>query len=57
MHLSVHTTSTPSGDTQYRWELFDGPDGIDHFTGTESSLGLVFEEVVKALTHNALSYR
>ncbi len=43
-------------DGTYDWELYDGPNGIDHYTGKELDLGQVFEEVVRRRTLNALSY-
>lgn len=41
---------------QYNWELFDGPDGIDHYWGTENSLSQCFEEIIKKRIINSLAY-
>ena len=40
----------------YKWSLWDGPDGIDYFRGTELDLGQCFEQIVKYRTLNALTY-
>lgn len=39
------------------WELYDGPDGIDYFTGYGETLGDCFESIISTRTLNALSYR
>lgn len=41
---------------KYHWELYDGPDGIDHFVGTAISLGDVFEQIIKAQLKNRMNY-
>ena len=40
----------------YNWVLYDGPDGIDEFRGSENTLGEVFEKIILHRTQNALSY-
>ena len=40
----------------YNWTLYDGPENIDEFRGSESTLGEVFEKVILYRTQNALSY-
>jgi hypothetical protein len=40
----------------YSWRLWDGPDGIDEYSGGCSCLGEVFEQVVVARAVNGLSY-
>ena len=42
---------------EYHWELYDGPDGIDHFTGFSSSLGEAFESIIKKQLINSLQYQ
>lgn len=42
---------------EYHWEIYDGPDGVDHFTGIEGSLGEVFETVIKTLLTNSMRYK
>ena len=32
---------------EYHWSMYDGPDGIDHYTGTGNSLGDVFEQIIQ----------
>ena len=44
-------------DGEYHWEMYDGPDGIDHLTGIGSSLGDVFEQIVKAQITNSMKYQ
>jgi len=40
----------------YSYEFWTGPDGIDHFTGSASSLGEAFEKIILQETLNALQY-
>lgn len=40
----------------YDWFLWDGPDGIDEYKGTEQSLGEAFEKIVYYRTITALDY-
>lgn len=32
----------------YNWNLYDGPDGIENYSGKEKTLGSCFEEIIKA---------
>lgn len=57
MLLTIHTASTPEGVTQYHWQLYDGPDGIDDPAGICNSLGEVFETVIVTRQLIAQSYR
>jgi hypothetical protein len=41
----------------YKWKLWDGPDGIDEFSGASNSLGHVFDDVQNFRTLNALQYQ
>lgn len=41
---------------EFHWELYDGPDGIDHFTGVASSLGEAFENIIKQQLINSMKY-
>lgn len=41
---------------QYYATIFDGPDGVDEETFVGSSLGEIFEKVVKWRTRISLSY-
>ena len=40
----------------YNWVFYDGPDGIDEFSGFENTLGEVFEKIITYRVKNALSY-
>jgi len=40
----------------YTWTLYDGPDGIDFYEGSENTLGEVFEKIIHHRTLIALSY-
>jgi len=40
----------------YSWRLWDGPDGIDEYSGWCYCLGEVFEQVVVARAVNSQSY-
>jgi len=42
---------------EYHWELYDGPDGIDHFTGSSYSLGDAFESIIREQLINSLRYQ
>jgi hypothetical protein len=41
---------------EYHWELYDGPDGIDHFIGTAINLGDVFEQILISQLKNRMDY-
>lgn len=41
----------------YEWKPWDGPDGIDEFSGASNSLGQVFDDVQNFRTLNALQYQ
>ena len=40
----------------YHWSLYDGPDGIDSYFGTELNLGQCFESIVEKRIINGLTY-
>jgi hypothetical protein len=40
----------------YNWVLYDGPENIDEFRGSENTLGEVFEQIILHRTLNAASY-
>jgi hypothetical protein len=42
---------------EYHWEFYDGPDGIDHFSGISSSLGEAFEHILEKRLINAIKYQ
>lgn len=41
---------------KYTWDLYDGPDGIDHYYGVEDSLSKCMEEIIKKRIINSLTY-
>jgi hypothetical protein len=41
---------------EYHWEFYDGPDGIDHYTGIGNSLGDVFEQIIEKQLLNRMRY-
>lgn len=43
-------------NNKYHWELYDGPDGIDDYKGSEDSLSQCFEEIIKKRIINSLTY-
>jgi hypothetical protein len=45
------------GSGHYCWKLWDGPDGIDFYEGTELSLGQCFEEIIRSQLLNGLRYQ
>lgn len=44
-------------DGEYHWSMYDGPDGIDHFTGTAFNLGDAFEQIIKHRIMNSIRYK
>ena len=40
----------------YTWKLWDGPDGIDYYEGSELELGQCFEKIIIKRTLIALEY-
>ena len=44
------------GDGNYSWKLYTGADGADEYTGLCSSLGEVFEDIIKWEVLNGRSY-
>jgi hypothetical protein len=44
------------GDGNYSWKLWTGPDGIDFYDGICSSIGEVFEEIIKHEIWNGMDY-
>jgi len=57
MLLEVTSQFTANGDVYYHWELWDGPDGIDHATGFGVDLPTVFRKVTEWRQKIAESYR
>jgi hypothetical protein len=53
--MKIEITKDPQKE-EYHWKLWDGPDGIDERSGTESSLGNCFEAIVENRIIIALSY-
>ena len=45
-----------SQEHNYTWQVYDGPDGIDHAKGTELTLGGCFEKIVEFRLVNGLTY-
>jgi hypothetical protein len=43
-------------EDNYSWELYDGPDGIDHHTGNCETLGECFESIIASRVVTALHY-
>lgn len=41
---------------EYHWKMYDGPDGIDEYTGKGSCLGEVFEQILDAKLKNRMRY-
>jgi hypothetical protein len=43
-------------DGNYSWKLWTGPDSIDEYDGLCSSIGEVFEEIIKHEIWNGIDY-
>lgn len=53
--MKIEITDNPQ-DGNYSWKLYTGADGADEYTGLCSSLGEVFEEIIKHEIWNGRSY-
>lgn len=53
--MKIIITDNPSDNT-YSWEMWDGPDGIDHSHGLELDVGQCFEQIIAQRTLTALGY-
>ncbi len=53
--MKIEILQNPETGT-YNWVFYDGPDGIDEFSGCEDSLGEVFEKIIYFQITNSLSY-
>lgn len=42
---------------EYHWSMYDGPDGVDHYTGIAISLGDAFEQIIKNQIMNSIQYK
>jgi hypothetical protein len=40
----------------YHWKLYDGPDGIDFFSGIELDFGQCFQRIIEKRIINSLTY-
>lgn len=41
---------------EYHWEFYDGPDGVDYFSGVSTTLGEAFESVIRKQLINSIQY-
>jgi len=53
--MKLEIFHNPTNDT-YEWKLWDGPDGIDFFEGSELDLGQCFEQIIIHRTLISLQY-
>lgn len=56
MKLEVLSIPSEHGEI-FQYKLYDGPEGIDEFSGEFTSLGEVFEDVIVKRTITALDYQ
>ena len=56
LKMKVEITQDISGTGDYRWMLYTGPEHIEEFTGSCSTLGECFELIVKWKTLHAQNY-
>lgn len=47
MQIKISNHFTPAGTEFYEWDLYDGPDGIDHVHGYASDLIQAFSKIVE----------
>jgi hypothetical protein len=47
MKIEINNHFTKDGEEFFYWELYDGPDGIDHVSGFASDLIIVFSKIVE----------
>jgi hypothetical protein len=53
--MKIEIIDNPKDGT-YTWKLWTGPDGIDFYDGICSSIGEVFEEIIKHEIWNGIDY-
>jgi hypothetical protein len=56
MMFTVLETPLAEGQVIYRWELWDGPDGIEHHEGVAGSIGQCLTAIAGARRLVASSY-
>jgi hypothetical protein len=47
MKVEIFSRFTPEGRQYYEWDLWDGPDGIDHVHGFASDLIHAFSKIME----------
>lgn len=47
MKIEITNRFTPNGKEFYEWDLYDGPDGIDHVHGYANDLIQAFSKIVE----------
>lgn len=47
MLIKINNQFTPGGQEYYQFELWDGPDGIEHITGFSTDLVEAFTKILE----------
>ena len=56
MKIEILTEFTPDGREYYKWDLYDGPDGIDHAQGFATDLVQAFSKIFEWRERISLDY-
>ena len=56
MKVEITNHFTPDGREYFRWEIFDGPDGIEHARGFASDIVIAFTKIIEWRERIALDY-
>lgn len=54
--MNIKILYHPSTNT-YEWELYDGPDGIDYFSGYAETLETCFESIISTRAYISTHYQ
>ena len=55
--MKIEISQDISGNGDYHWKLYTGPEHIDEYEGVATSLGKAFEDIVMRETLNTQQYQ
>jgi len=56
MKVEITNHFLPDGREYFRWEIYDGPDGIEHARGFASDIVIAFTKIIEWRDRIALDY-
>ena len=56
MRVQITNEHTADGREYFRWEIYDGPDGIEHARGFASDIVVAFTKIMEWRERIALDY-